>query len=240
MESRSGDRGVISGLLAAGIGTPFLLHAIDAERAGQPNPKIATEAQSREILQAIQAWRSGRPPAPAASSDNHFWKRTSVVLLDARAMLGGRGIGNVYANPSCGSVVLDERIMGTNQDAESRLPVLPKKLRQELILANRIPGHVADPRLPGIVYAPVRTVRDIFRARPDGWHRFDEAFPNARSYYQTSRAVLTDDGQHALVYVAEGNFPSCGNGSLYYLMSVGGHWSVSVTETLWGGSDRIF
>ena len=99
---------------------------------------------------------------------------------------------------------------------------IPLKLRRELALANARSSAQPSPGIDG-----VRLVPTIDGFRPIANDGFFKAHPGAAGIVQVSRAVLTEDGARALIYVEHDCGSWCKSGFLFVLERRGGEWVIA-------------
>jgi hypothetical protein len=215
-------------LLLAVLFAPLITHEFqlaEARRAAKPAPILATQLQQTDIMVAVletsaheRIWAP--PPPPGAHP-----RQRSVVLLNSSTAFcrdGSDSHGDV-----CNSLSLDSAITMVDFDS-----TIPRKLREELIVANRTSAEIPDPRIPRIKYVSRERVEHALSS-PNGWMRYRELFPDSAGIVEFSRSVVSSDGTHALVYLSFQCGWLCGNGSLHYLSRVGNTWRVSASVGLW-------
>jgi hypothetical protein len=157
------------------------------------------------------------------------------LLLDRTYVVVPCGAYEVYPPEPCASPVgtADTKlhsILVENGD----FPEFPLKLRQELVLANRVESVMPDPRIPGLRRMDKSAVLAHFeRGAVVGWDKFDADYPQAFGKLEVSRAVLSEDGSQALLYFDYGCGDLCGNGMLFLLRRDGDRWVVAGKTGLW-------
>jgi hypothetical protein len=148
-----------------------------------------------------------------------------IILLDYSASFcAGESQGSVS---SCSEHFMDDSIASGELDQE-----IPRKLRQELLLANRASTAIPDPGLPGVVYESRAALAELMSGK-DGWSAFYAKFPDSAGFARVSQAVLSEDGTHALIYVSHHCHWTCGTGSLRYLEKTRAGWRVTKFVGLW-------
>jgi hypothetical protein len=101
---------------------------------------------------------------------------------------------------------------------------IPRKLRQELVMGNTESIGQPEPVLPGVRVVERSTALASFAG--DGWSGFYAANPEASGLLETSRAVLSADGNQALIYAWNGCGSVCGEGALVLLELRGERWII--------------
>lgn len=203
----------VAALVAIGILTPVAIREsriYAADRAKQPSPNTARAHDQREILRAILGGKHGLllPPNDAVS----------VMLLNRTALI----CDGCPTPPSVDSI--------SSSDLDNEIP---SKLRLDLIEANGTPA-VAVPRvdLPWVADSPYSSIGGALQAT-GGWAGLHDRHPDSAGFIAASRAVISSDGQHALVYVGHFADDLAGRGFLHLLVREGGTWRVQKSVGIW-------
>lgn len=110
---------------------------------------------------------------------------------------------------------------------------ISRKLRLELTKANGTPaGAVPRVDLPWIIDTPYSSIGDALQAA-GGWSGLHDRHPNSAGFIAPSRAVVSSDGQHALIYVGHFADGLAGRGFLHVLVREGGTWRVQKSVPIW-------
>ncbi len=116
-------------------------------------------------------------------------------------------------------------------------PVLkdvPLRLRRELIALGQNERPPLRLEISGKIAHPIRAndVAAVFKGDA-GWSEFYRRWPSTAGYVQMTRAALSEDRQHALIYVSTSCGGLCGWGNLYYLDRAAAGWSVRKKVGIW-------
>lgn len=203
----------IATLVAIGIATPVAIREYRMycrERAEQPSPDPASAHDQREILRVVLGERRGLLLPPGDDMLVMLLNRTTPIC---------EGCPTPPSIDSISSSYLDNEI--------------PRKLRLELIKANGPPAK-AVPRLdlPWVIDSPYASIGDALQAT-GGWSVFHDRKPTSAGFIAPSRAVISSDGQHALVYVGHFAGDLAGRGFLHLLVREGGTWRVQKSVGIW-------
>lgn len=190
-------------------------------------PRIASDADLREILRVLlaefedyQLWDA--LDVGAAKPGKKQTGPAVVVVLNTTAALCTVTPMRDPLGP-CISPQLERTLLEADRHA-----LITLVLRKDLLAANR--RSVALPRggVPGARYVTRSQVRSILEHPPApeiwDWLAFRRTFPRSPGHLETTRAVLTRDGRHALVYVQRSCGPMCGGGVLHLLARDGATW----------------
>src|SRR5687767_513307 len=112
-----------------------------------------------------------------------------MVLLDTSVVICDPNARDKTAYPECSGRPSFIPITAMEYDAE-----VPRKLRLELVAANRKAVQVPDPKMAKVIYRPRTDVEALVRSE-GGWESFSAMFPGAAGYVEYSRAVQTSDGR---------------------------------------------
>ncbi|MGQ4583898.1 hypothetical protein [Lysobacter sp. F60174L2] len=206
-------------LLLIGL-APIGVRAITATYqrwATMPRPDPATDAEQREILRALSRGDTFLRTR-GASPPTHGPDRPRVTLSDESVVICEGSKPFVPDMPHCPHV---SGIVAADWDNR-----IPRKLRQELVLANQTSRPIPDPDVAGVVLRPAAQVHKSISAA-----RFGDL--GGGSYVRVSRAVLSDDGQRALIYVDYRCGSLCGAGFIHDLVRDGDRWRLQHSLGLW-------
>jgi hypothetical protein len=208
---------LLSAVAGVAVGGLPLANFIDSElqrRAQRPDPLVATQSDTQSILVAVLAKANfvgipPPPPAPAPGETFSFPRRTlllenlTVPLADQR-----------------------ERILDVGLEQFA-----PRKLREELVLANASPHSVANPNVSGVMYVSAQKIDEIFRT--GFWPEFYRAYPHTAGFARISVPVLSKARTQALVYFEQHCDGLCGAGSIHFLVRTNHGWTDIRQELLW-------
>jgi hypothetical protein len=227
----------ISGFLSVAVVAPLLMDRLQEYREAQLHPRPASDSEQSEILRGVlgddfykfymplcrprdaSPTPSCMPPkvpgeVPAASAT------TSIVLIDT-------SIASCKRQPAVKeqSKCISDRDADLAKEFVLDEPGIPKKLLQELMVSNQISSTVADPHIAAVLLQPRSAIEALIDSA-DRWSQFDERFPNSRYAIEVSRAVLSEDRTHALIYVQLLFIPNGEQGVLYYLARRETSWRI--------------
>ena len=195
----------------------------------QPDPIRATAQEQVAILTTIFAHEpfEGPPPPPPEPGEilPQATKPEVVLLNDSVVMCSPSSAPATAADP-CVNPWLVQSVLWPGLDAK-----FPKKLRQELLLANSSSGSL--PAGGSAVTRIGQTEAGELVSEVDGWRAFYARFPKSGGLTEASWAVLSTDGVHALIYVGHRCGGLCGKGRLYYLERTDLGWKIIDKEMLW-------
>ena len=212
----------IAGLIAIALVAPLIMHAVQEHRqriAARPDPVPASDLEQRQIVRAVLEGGAGLLVAPG--------ERRKVILLKATVSLCGLNHGSNEATTRCATRPSVDSIAATDFDTD-----IPRKLRLQLIAANHHPVSVPDPQLPWVIYSPYPSKHEALKGT-DPWGNFYVMFPGSGGLVEVSRAVLSHDKRHALIYMGHYAHGLAGRGSLHYLVRTGDTWLVSKSVGVW-------
>ncbi|GAB6197545.1 hypothetical protein [Lysobacter xanthus] len=109
--------------------------------------------------------------------------------------------------------------------------VAPLKLRQELVVANRMRNQLHLSGIGNTEVIPSGEIQRLFRT--GWWEDFYRAHPGTAGYAEISQPVLSPSRDQALIYLAHHCDGLCGTGTLYLLARQGAAWRVVHEEMLW-------
>jgi hypothetical protein len=213
-------------LCAVAICAPLAFNMIKVElrhRAERPDPVVATSDETRAILTAVldQMDFVGIPPPPPEDGEQPRPETKRDLILADESLCFSASI----KRPDC---ELDEkgRILVPELDRFA-----PRKLREELLLANQEKHSLELPGIPGTKMVPAADIQRIFKA--GWWSDFYKKYPDTSGFAEVSRPVLSEDRQQALVYIAHHCDGVCGTGTILLLAREGSEWRVVKQEMLW-------
>lgn len=213
---------ILVGAFTIAIVGPLVLHAAKERRAAvasQVKPILATDAQQSEIIRAVLKSRNGLLIPPGSHGRLLVANRTVAICeLD---------IGDDKAATHCGLLPGSDAISNTDMDA-----AIPRSLRMELVAANARPTRLVDGHWDQADLSSYSTVGEALEDT-ETWERFYTNFPNSIGLVEFSRAVISKDGSHALVYMGHYAGGLAGRGSLQYLTRRDETWIVSSVVGLW-------
>ena len=217
---------LISVLAAIAIGYLPMTHWIKAEiqrRAELPAPLVATPEETRAILGAVLDRMKfvGVPPPPPQDGDPPRPQPQRVLILADQSLC----FSNKDPVPNCASEPMEWLLI---PELDS---VAPRKLRQELVLANQAPSQL---HLSGIHDTRVARSSDIQKIFADGWwNDFYKKYPGTSGFARISKPVLTKDRNHALIYISQHCDGLCGTGTIHFLIRSGSSWRIVKEEMVW-------
>jgi hypothetical protein len=188
-------------------------------RAGQPDPVPATPEETRAILAAVFAEMTfaGAPPPPGHGTTAPPAPR--ILVADASICFTEHTVADCDTTSA-------EYLLTPALDAFA-----PRKLREELIIANRTPRPLDLSGMSGVDVARASEIRRMFATR--GWDAFHERYPGSPGFVRTSQPVLSRDRRMALIVVAHHCGGLCGTGTLVLLARSGDGWRVLRQEGTW-------
>jgi len=225
--------GLIAASAALVILAPAVIHSVDGHqnaRSEWANPLPATDGEQRDILKALLKespyLESTSPPPSGVERADSFRQR--VILLDTSAAF-------------CESE-FEESAFGATRDCTLSLPnhiassdfsgEIPKDLLENLILSNLEYKSLPTVAWPDVTISPRGVIDRIF----DGggwWNDFYKEFPDASGFLEVSRAVLTADGNHAVIYAGYHCGGLCGIGTIHLMTRKDDVWQISESVDIW-------
>lgn len=223
---------------------PEVVSRFQDYRAAQLRPRPANDPEQLEILRDLlrlnDYYGLPTPSPPQARSESlgeepapTNWSPTPtqpgyIVLIDSSVVSCVEGLPESNFNDAYEGPCLDEQTITSLYDD----PRIPKKLRREFIAANRRASVIPKLRSARVVY---RSKADIYKffSEANGWDQFAASFPHSYGFIEVSRAVLSDDGSHALIFVVHNCGRLCGTGVFYYLTRTGKSWRIEVSSQIW-------
>jgi len=213
---------ILVGISTIVIVGPMILHAAKERRAvaaSQVKPISATDAEQREIIRAVLKSRSGLLIPPGSDGKPLVANYTAAICEPAT--------GGDRAATHCGALPGADSISNTDLDA-----AIPRSLRLELIAANAHPSRLVDGHWDQADLSSYSSVAEALK-EAGTWQRFYTTFPNSIGLVEFSRAVISNDGSHALIYVGHYAGGLAGRGSLQYLTRRDETWVISSVVGLW-------
>jgi hypothetical protein len=220
-----------SAAIAATLWAPVAIHTYEGYRerkAAEPHPLPANDAQQAAIVRGLLEGHRYRgvpapPPEPGELPEAEGPQRFPLVL-NRTTRIPYCGVAEAKASRDCPLPPPGTPSGDWLYSDDVFLRDIPRKLRQELVLANAEPTAQPDPVLPrvlvvdpGIAFAPFSGA---------GWAGFYARFPDATGILETSRAVITADGNNALLFAWNGCDSVCGEGGLFLLERHGERWAI--------------
>jgi hypothetical protein len=224
---------IATAIISTALCVPLVTHAIHdrAEAsASEPHPIIATDAEQRNIIATLLSERRHFFVRPLDSNGNllPMPEVGALVLIDSSLVVCDSEERDQVQPKECPGPSLFPEIAAVDYESG-----IPRRLRLELIAASRTSGLVPNPELSKVIYGTRADAEVLFNKGPR-WEVFGAKFPGAVGYIEYSRAVLSADGQHALIYQARYCHGLCFSaGDLDYLERSGRTWRVLRSETVW-------
>ena len=219
----------IGAALAVLIAAPAVDVAIKDHReraADRAAPLPASATEQAGILRAVLEWPS-------------FVRSTNVPVSDAAAAPGEPDHPFVVADRT--DTLCAETTDGSGGAAACALleqwlgPAqyggISTKLIRDLLIENRRASTLFVPASASALLVPSLDV-DALLHETDCWDAFDRRYPHTRGLVRATRAVLTRDGSHALIYLTFGH-RWFGFGDFFYLARSGDGWVVERKENFW-------
>ena len=205
------------------------------EPGPRPFPtRLATDREQQDILAASfdRFLRDLPPPASAASAASNASDAglRPLVVIDTSLQFCGRDAADSVGN--CALSMVEESIASPRWEIDFRgAPDIPLRFRTALIDSNRRAYPQPMPR--GRKTIPVST-QDMRRSLQYGfWKGFYERFPRSIGVVDASRAVVSEDGREALIYIEHRCDGLCGTGILVLMSRIDGRWRITDPYVLW-------
>jgi len=218
-----------AGLIVAGpIATQFL-HYREQRRASEPRPNVVTDREQRDIVRQLLADRSHYYVRPIDGNGRLLpaVEPRQMVLLESSVVLCDPTSPERRPSPQCHEPPSFYSITAVQHDA-----YMPRKLRIELVYANLDSRPIPDPGMPDIILRPSAPIKALVLS--DGWRSFNREYPQADGYIEFTRAVRSDNGQHALVYEQRWCFGACfSGGNVHYFIKSDSGWRRVETASIW-------
>ena len=216
----------LTAFIALVAGGPLLYGWISSEldrRAELPDPIVASQEDTQAIIDVVldhMEYVGIPPPPPEDGQPSPTLHRRTLVLADESICF----LRNMQ-DKGCQSGPTDS-LLGIELDSLS-----PKKLREELALANQATHQLKIRNAHGAVVVPSSTIDRIFAT--GWWEDFYRTYPDTAGYARVSLPVLTKDRNKALIYVDHRCGDTCGLGSIHLLERTGNTWRITKEEILW-------
>ncbi len=213
-------------LAAIAIGylpTTLWIKAEIQRRAEMLAPVVATPEETRAILGAVLDRMKfvGVPPPPPRDGDPPRPEPQRILILADQSLC----FSNKDPVPNCASEPADWILI---PELDS---IAPRKLRQELILANQTPSQLY---LSGIPKTKVAGSSDIQKIFANGWwNDFYKKYPGTSGFARITNPVLTKDRSQALIYISQHCDGLCGTGTVLLLVRLGSSWRIIKEEMVW-------
>lgn len=196
----------------------------------RPNPRPAGQIQQIALVQTllINFTFLGMPvPPPPPGSDFSETRKSAkvaktVVLSDVTTRFCQEDTAELSVDTSCESSLLN-----VLRHVPSFRIQAPKTLIHDLYLANQLDRALSDPHLEHVNFQPAKELERV------DWTTFYERFPAVSGTLTLSQAVISKDGQSALIYSSLHCGPLCGSGKLHVFRCVGRSWSLERTIHVW-------
>jgi hypothetical protein len=238
---------VIAMFLSVAFVAPVLISRVHEYQAARLRPRPVSDQEQLEILRVVLRandyyYEPPPPPPPGENSQlpdassitqngaQKLSEARSIVLIDSSIAFCGQRASPGVDKLACANPPEMEEGYITSDYVE---PQLPKKLRQELVAANRKPFVTQDPHSSNVIYRPRAIIHKLFPPSSYGWDQFHALFPHSYGFVEVSRAVLSEDGTHALIYVEHHCGGLCGAGVLYYMVRTGNTWRIAISSQTW-------
>ena len=208
----------LAGITCIAVVTPLVIHSIQEHKrdvAARLSPITASDAEQRDILRAVLQSRAGLLVPPG--------KEVAAVLVNTTVDICNPD----PADQDCAAPPLVDSIYTTDLDSD-----IPHRLRLELIAANDHAVRAVDPGLSWVIYSQYGSVAEVLKGT-DPWQEFYATFPGSIGLIEASRAVISHDHHHALIYIGHYAHGLAGRGSLHYLTRTGKTWSISKSVLVW-------
>jgi hypothetical protein len=200
---------------------------------------VLVGALGAPLLASIARQAANTRPSTLAPDD------TWVALIETARMRDEERSGALIVQPAMHLCGLDEIGWDGNVDdcdAESRHILRPNPgssispvLRHRLVEFSMTPGPLPlSAKNSSARLLPSRPL--LMRGR---WSEFGRQHPGARGFLQYSRAVLSGDGQTAVMYEQFACGEYCIAATLYEFTRSDDSWMVNRAEWLWGGDRRM-
>ena len=203
---------------------PLAINRVREYRAALLHPHPVNDAEQSEILRAVLkdefyiTWRlPPGPPGKFASSS----LTSSIVLIGSSLAFCNKAPAEGKESAACISPRDAEWATHFVRDE----PGIPEKLLSELIASNQVSSTLEDPHIANLLYRPRASIATLLNST-DELSQVGALLPNASYAIEVSRAVLSPDGTHALIYVQLRFIPVGEPGVLYYLVRAGSEWHI--------------
>ncbi len=207
----------------------FSLHTQASSSEADLKSIVASSAEQEVIFttvlnEKINSWgRPFAPPEPGKPAPRHAPR--PVLMITTTAKLCDSTTEN--APEGCEEPTLTDGITSDYVDRH-----IPMKLRLELLAANKQSSQLTITPSKKIQLVSQDEINKIMQ-EPDGWKSFYIRYPNTAGFVEISRAVLSADRTHALVYIAHYCDGLCGTGYLHYLVRSHNRWKIEISSLIW-------
>jgi hypothetical protein len=203
------------------LAAPLAWHAWEARqesRAAEPHPLPATDAEQAAIVAAALHEVTRLPPD------------LRRMVLDTTMPLCDRDSESPLPGTECPA----DHFVAPVSLAVDVLEDVPRKWRQELVLANRQTRALGDPGVERVDLASADVIDRLFAADVGtGWEGFRRTHPHIDGFNRFSIAVLSPDRRQALIAESHSCGELCGWGGLVLLEKRGDAWQVVSSRVLW-------
>lgn len=220
---------IFTALAAVAVFALPVQHWLKAEqqrRAALPHPVLATPQEFRAIIAAVlekMDYQGVPPPPPVPGEAVRAHAAQDILISSSTLCISPESVSK--PRPGC-SFLPSDVLLSPELDG-----VAPRKLREELLLANASRHTVGLEGLPRVRVVEAAQIRQLLN---DGfWRAFYARYPHTAGWAEASMPVLTPDRSHALVYMAHYCDGLCGTGTLLYLELTPTGWTVAKQEMLW-------
>ncbi len=223
----------VATLISVALAAPLLRHALrlaEEREAALLRPIAACDEEMVALTRVLfRDWEfAGIAPPPAEPGEPPAPPQVrQTVLLDTSVAFCDVVPKAPEVEPTCESPLLEEAIGSFAFDDQ-----VPRRLRQELLLANRKSVAMPDADIPNVIRVS-RAQLDRSFDGGNGWPGFYSAFPQSNGSAALSRAVLSQDRSHALLYASHRCGGVCGAGYLHYLARRDGSWRIIDSIMVW-------
>jgi hypothetical protein len=220
-------------IISIALFAPIVVHAIHEHtqrRESQPKPIPVTDEQQQSIIETLLAERRRFfvQPLDVDGKLLPMPELGPMVLLDTSVVICDPNAPDETAHPECSEPPSFFSITAMEYDSE-----IPRKLRLELVAANRKAVHVPDPKMAKVIYRSRTDVESLLRGE-GGWESFSTMFSGAAGYVEYTRAVQSSDGRYALIYEARYCHGLCFSaGDLHYFVRNGSTWRLVKSAGIW-------
>ena len=186
---------------------------------------MASDKDQREILSALIAAVGYRAPLPPPSGPDQVRDETSptVVLNDQPIVF-------------CSSGVRGQQAECTTEIQRSDLAPVEAEVSKGLVndfwVSSTEGRSGKQPPIGGVVMSRSDDIKKLL-AGSDGWKRFHQTYSPSAGVLSATRAVLSGNQTHALIYVAYRCGSLCGFGQVHYLVRTKDAWQLERSYRLW-------
>ena len=212
------------------FGAPIAVRSYRAYAEARLDPIAASQSEQEAILRVVidaSRFESVPPPPSAPGQKTKIQPRQPVVLIDDSTVLCDESEHN--ADKQDCDLHSDWEELVTSPYIDRRIP---KKLRLELIAVNQSRTAIPKFTSPLVQYSTRKQIYEVFQNQ-GWWKDVYTRYPDTTGFAEASRAALTADHMHALVYLSYSCGGSCGTGFLYFLGRSGDQWKIEVSSLVW-------